>query len=258
MSILKAPECGAQWWTTGVEGEDDLEKVMKLNLQTCELLAEVNQAMIVTPRTQEDFEKTLKLVGRAQELEKSFLTWEATLSHEWRYNTVAWADSIPDCDISVSEVYPGKIDIFPDLLVAFYYNMARVSRLFLAGFIIHCVVCIYATGDSDYRTTPDYIEASRLSIEMINDIVASIPYHLGWRAAHSKEFGDQGDDGKGKSLGAYFLIWPLFSTLISDFTTDAQRNFIIGRMRYMTEEMGLNAAEMLTKVCSLFRSQEDY
>lgn len=261
MSASKAPDLGAQWWTRGAVRDDVAHEVSRLNLLTCELRADVNQAMTVMPRTQENFDRTLELIRRAQELEQGFLDWEASLSDEWRCKTVAWADTIPDSDLSISEVYSGKVDMFQDLFVASQWNMARVARLILAGIIIRCAAWICAPVD--YRTTSHYAQASRLGIEMINDIVASIPYHLGWRGfkANSEDRPTTGnissfvcgqdDIGTGKSLGAYFLIWPVFTSIVSDFATDAQRKYIIGRMRYMTEAMGINGAGVLTEVCSL-------
>jgi hypothetical protein len=94
--------------------------------------------MTVMPHTQENFSKTLELIHRAQELEQCFQDWEAGLSNEWRGQTVAQAESIPDSDLSILELYPGNVDIFPDLFIASQWNMARVSRLILAGIIIRC------------------------------------------------------------------------------------------------------------------------
>jgi hypothetical protein len=97
-------------------------------------------------------------------------------------------------------------------------------------------------------------------MEMINDIVASIPYHLGWRGFRNNSEDNpmtgnvssfvcgQNEIGTGKPLGAYFLIWPVFTSIVSDFATDAQRKYIIGRMKYMTDTMGINGAAVLTQV----------
>jgi hypothetical protein len=259
LSASKAPDLGVEWWTKGAARDDvAAHEASRLNLLTCELRADVNQAMTLMPRTPENFDKTRELIRRAQEIEQGFLDWEASLPDEWRFNTVAWADTIPDSDLSISEVYPGKVDMFSDLFVASQWNMARVARLILSGIIIRCAAWIWAPVD--YRTTSHYAQASRIGIEMINDIVASIPYHLGWRGFrnNSEESPTTGnissfvcgrdEIGTGKPLGAYFLIWPVFTSIVSDFATDAQRKYIIGRMKYMTDVMGINGAAVLTQV----------
>lgn len=262
MSASKAPDLGAEWWTGGAAGDDiAAHEASRLHLLTCELRADVNQALTLMSRTPENFDMTLELIRRAQEIEQGFLDWEASLPDVWRFKTVAWADTIPDSDLSISEVYPGKVDKFSDLFVASQWNMARVARLILSGIIIRCAASICAPVD--YRTTSHYAQASRVGMEMINDIVASIPYHLGWRdfRNHSEDNPTTGnissfvcgqdEIGAGKPLGAYFLIWPVFTSIVSDFATDAQRKYIIGRMKYMTDIMGINGAAVLTQVYHL-------
>lgn len=260
MSGSKSPDIGIDWWTRGAAIKNDISNhVLKLNLQTCELRADVNRAMTLMPRITENFSKVFELIRRAQDLEQAFQDWEASVPDEWRFKPAAWADAIPDSDLSISEVYPGNIDVYSDLFIASQWNMARVSRLFLSGIIIRCAAWICAPVD--YRTTPDYAQASRLGIDMINDIIASIPYHLGWRGFRSESTTELrirdvstfacGDTnfGSGKTLGAFFIIWPIFTAACSDFTTDAQRKYIHARMKHMTDVMGLNGAAVLTHVC---------
>jgi hypothetical protein len=93
---------------------------------------------------------------------------------------------------------------------------------------------------------------------MINDMIASIPFHLGWSDGQGR--GNFRTNGMsrfacgedytpaGKTLGAYFLVWPLFTINCSDFATDAQRRWVIGRMKYMSEIMGLSQASVLSHV----------
>jgi len=258
MSASKAPDLGVEWWTRGAARDDVAHEASRLNLLTCELRADVNQAMTLMPRALENFNKTLELIRRAQEIEQGFADWEASLPDEWRFKTVAWADTIPDSDLSISEVYPGKVDMFSDLFVASQWNMARVARLILSGITIRCAAWLCAPVD--YRTTSYYAQASRIGMEMIDDIVASIPFHLGWRGFRNNSEDNlttgnisnfvcgQNEIGTGKPLGAYFLIWPVFTSIVSDFATDAQRKYIIGRMKYMTDIMGINGAAVLTQV----------
>jgi hypothetical protein len=259
MSGSKSPDIGIDWWTRGAAIKNDISNnVLRLNLQTCELRADVNRAMTLIPRITENFSKVIELIRRAQELEQAFQDWEASVPDEWRVKPVAWAEAIPDSDLSISEVYPGKIEIYTDLFIASQWNLARVSRLFLSGIIIRCAAWICAPVD--YRTTPDYAQASRLGIDMINDIIASIPYHLGWRGFRSESTTELrtrdvsafacGDTSfeNGKTLGAFFIVWPIFTAACSDFTTDAQRKYILARMNYMTDVMGLNGAAVLTHV----------
>jgi len=260
MSASRTPDLGVVWWTKGTVEDDVAGRVSRLNLLTCELRADVNRAMTLMPRTPENWERTAELVRRAQVLEQQFIDWEANLPAEWHFKTIAWADGIQDSDLAYSEVYPGKVDVYSDVFIATTWNMARVARLLLSGIIIRCAA--WTCAPVDYRTTPDYAQASRLGIEMINNIVASVPYHLGWRGFRSHS-GDEfkmsdiagfpcGDNdlANGKTLGGYFMIWPLFTASCSDFITDAQRRFIVGRMKHMCDYMGLQGSGAIHPVCS--------
>jgi hypothetical protein len=230
---------------------------IKLNVLVTELRADTNRAMTLIPRTPENFSKILELLRRAQELEQGYLDWIDNHTEMWHYKTIAWVDAILGSDLSSSEVYPGRVDMYSDLNIAGMWNNVRVARLFLAGIVIRCAAWI--VSPIDYRTTPEYASASRLGTEMINDMIASIPFHLGWSDGQGRDnFRTGGMSGfacgedhnsAGKALGAYFLAWPLFTINCSDFTTDAQRRWVIGRLKYMSEIMGLNQASVLSHVC---------
>lgn len=232
--------------------------VIKLNLQTSELRAEVNRFMALMPRTAETYEQVADLIRQAQDLERAFQDWEASLPVEWACMTAAWAEAIPDSDLGTSEVYPGRVDIYTDLFIACHWNLARAARLMLAGVVIRCTA--WSCAPVHYTTAPGYAAASRLGMDMINEIIASIPYHLGWRgfgneatSPHNTQDVSAFPCGNpsletGKMLGAFFIVWPIFTVLCSDFTTDAQRKYILARMHYMSEVMGFNGAAVLTHV----------
>ncbi|KAL3426144.1 negative acting factor [Phlyctema vagabunda] len=252
MSASKAPMLGTEWWIAEAIKDETSQFVTKLNLRVAELRAELNQILATSPRNQENFEKVLALMRRAQGMEQDYLAWEDQLPDLWRVRTVAWIDNVPDGDLYKADVCPGKVDMYDDIFIASVWNMARVSRLFISGIIIRCAAWVCAPVD--YRTTPEYATAARLGVDMISDIVASIPYHLGWRTDEYGHLtpGDLSGFACGtdnitspKALGGFFCIWPLFSTSCSDFTTDSQRKWIKGRLLFISETMGMNQAKTI-------------
>jgi hypothetical protein len=94
---------------------------------------------------------------------------------------------------------------------------------------------------------------------MVNDMIASIPFHLGWSDGQGTyDFKTGGISAfvcgeayspVGKVVGALFISWPLFTVHCSDFTTNAQRRWVVGRLKYMSEIMGLSQASVLSHVC---------
>jgi len=254
MSASRAPDLGTDWWIADAVKEHTAQIVTKLQLHTAELRADVNRCMMMIPRNPENIAKVLDLMRRAQDIEQGFLEWIGDLPDVWRFETAAWVDNVSVSDLLQSDVFPGKVDVYSDMWIACVWNMARVSRLFLSGIVVRCAAWI--CSPVDYRTTPEYASAARLGVDMINDIIASIPFLLGWRTENDVQLrpadvsafacGDDRDAAACKGLGAYFCIWPLFSSNCSDFTTDAQRTWIKGRMRFIQEMMGINQAGTLS------------
>lgn len=161
----------------------------------------------------------------------------------------------------MAEVFPGKVDMYSDVSIAHMWNQLRVARFFASGAIVRCAAWI--SSPVDYRTTPEYAQAVRLCADLVTDIIASTPYHLGWRVGHggvlkSGDFASfmSGDSGvtSAKAIGGFFMMWPLFAISNTDFISDSQRAWAKGRLMYVSETLGLNHAKVLSNVCRHFLS----
>ncbi|KAL8341318.1 hypothetical protein RB598_003319 [Gaeumannomyces tritici] len=152
-----------------------------------------------------------------------------------------------------AEVFPGRVDMYPDFWIASVTNMCRTSRLIMASIIVRCAA--WVCSPVDYRTTPEYATAARTSVDVITDIIASVPYHLGWHlsrkdviARHDLSGFACGSDEVVKGLSGYFLTWPLTCVHSQDYTTDAQRAWVCGRLKYIGNELGVRYALMLSEL----------
>ena len=96
-------------------------------------------------------------------------------------------------------------------------------------------------------------------MDCITDIISSVPYHFGWHLQKKEQLilkdpslsgFVRGDDEKLglKGLAGYFLTWPLSCIISQDFTTDSQRAWSIGRLRYIGDELGVKYAHILADV----------
>jgi hypothetical protein len=196
----------------------------------------------------------LDMIRRCQTVEQDFGNWSKDLPEAFRYKTVAWEDNVPNGDYSKAEVYPGRVDAYQDLWVVSVWNMMRVSRIIVASLIVRCAAWVCAP--LDYRTTPEYATAARTCVETITDILASVPYQLGWFATR-KDLLDRanlssfecGHEDALKGLPGYFLTWPLACVLGQDYTTDSQRAWAKGRLEFIGDQVGVRYAHMLTEVC---------
>ncbi|KAK3496584.1 hypothetical protein B0T13DRAFT_489154 [Neurospora crassa] len=120
----------------------------------------------------------LSLMRRSQDLDRAVVDWMACLPPHWHYRTLCWQNYVANTDYAHAEVFPGRVDVYNDVWIASVWNMARVTRLILASITVRCAA--WACSPVDYRTTPEYAHSARVCAEVIGDVLASVPYHLGW------------------------------------------------------------------------------
>lgn len=253
----KAPIMGVDWWISDAVKDSSAAECQKINIKTSELRAEVTRLMTTVARTPENIELMLTLIRRAQTVDRECVQWMKNVPDSWGYKSVAWEDSVPSGDFSRAEVFPGRVDVYRDFYIASVWNMVRVTRLVLASVIVRCAA--WVCSPVDYRTTPEYATAARTCVDTITDIIASVPYHLGWHLKPERKHLLEkqlsgfacGDDDSLKGLAGYFLTWPLGCVQSQDYTTDAQRSWLKGRLRYIADELGVKYAHILCQVSSL-------
>ncbi|KAM5372910.1 hypothetical protein ACJZ2D_007247 [Fusarium nematophilum] len=253
LSTGRAPIMGVEWWITdGVKNRFGAE-CQRLNIRTAELRAEVNRLMTTLARSPENIELLLDMIRRCQTLDQQHVTWIKELPDYFRYKAVAWEDHVPNGNYGLAEVFPGRVDAYQDLWVVSVWNLMRTSRLILASLIVRCAA--WVCSPVDYRTTPEYATAARTCVDMITDIISSVPYQLGWfskrrellERANLSAFGC-GEEDALKGLPGYFLTWPLTCVQGQDYTTDAQRAWVKGRLHFIGNQLGVRYANILNEL----------
>ncbi|KLU84583.1 hypothetical protein MAPG_03623 [Magnaporthiopsis poae ATCC 64411] len=249
----KAPIYGIEWWMSDAVKSAAAASCQSINIKAGELRAEVTKLMTTLARTPENIELMLALIRRAQLIDQEAVMWLRDLPPGWRHKTVAWEDNVPGGDYSKAEVFPGRVDMYPDFWIASVTNMCRTSRLIMASIIVRCAA--WVCSPVDYRTTPEYATAARTCVDVITDIIASVPYHLGWHltrkdviARHDLSGFACGSEEVVKGLSGYFLTWPLTCVHSQDYATDAQRAWVCGRLKYIGNELGVRYALMLSEL----------
>lgn len=260
MASGKPPALGSEWWISDLAKDDIGAFTIKISIHIAELRHEINEALATYSRTPENFQKVLDFMKRAQALEQDFHAWNDSIPEEWRPRTVAWVDQIPGGEIAKAEVCPGKVDMYDDVWLASTWNHCRVARLFISGSIVRCAAWI--SSPVDYRTTPEYAQSVRLCVDLVTDIIASIPYQLGWRMGSNGALTTPGDNMSGlavsetfsspKAIGGAFCMWPLMAVNNSDYSSDSQRNWAKGRLLWIADNLGMKHARVLSAVSSPF------
>ncbi|KAA8628587.1 hypothetical protein SMACR_08912 [Sordaria macrospora] len=260
------PPLGADWWVDGIGDGHLLPSTMhRFALRVSELRAEASALLASITRTVEDIELMHQLAHRVRFLDQEIASWLLALPPNLRFKTLCWLSPkavglSPRRPYSELEVFPGRVDMYPDFVTASIWNTARTVRLVLASLNIRMVA--WLSAPADYRTTAEYATSKAICEGNIADVLASVPYHLGW---HTKKEGlfDNDTDRSGfacgyedtiKALPAWFLIWALTCVKNHDMATDDQRVWVKGRLRFIADYVGLKYANIVNDVGHSFPS----
>ena len=255
VSAISGPACNSVLINATVNQleQDDRSRVLnRLNLKVANLRADAEKIVILAERTPSNIEQVLKLLRRSEALEKSYVDWLQSLPPSWDIKTVAWIDSINE-DITESSVHPGRVDSFAELWIAFTYSFICSCRLFIWTTILRCIA--WLGEPQDYKLSPEYSVASRVCGQIVEDIVASVPYYFGWRGDKAlfmgvgrANFACGTEQGSIKGVSGIFALLPIFTAATSDFATPSQRLFLRGRMQSIYASTGMNQAAVLLHV----------
>ncbi len=225
-----------------------------MNIRMAALRADNDLTTTLQTRTTENLEKVLKLLRRAEALEREYVAWIETLPPNWNIKTVAWIDS-DIRDLTESIVHPGRVDAYGELWMAYFYNIVRACRLFIWTTILRCAAWI--NNPQDYRLAREYTTAAGVCRQIIEDIIASVPYFFGWNRSNNMAMADKSNFACGlsgessiKGLAGIFAMWPIFAAAASDFASQSQRIYLRGRLKYIAEMMGINQAVIMLDVNS--------
>ncbi|KAL1839715.1 hypothetical protein VTJ49DRAFT_1220 [Mycothermus thermophilus] len=259
---------GSEWWMSGGDTNTLFSRCQRFALSYGELRTEVDRFLITTLSSRshepEPLSQQRHLQKRVHDLDRDVLHWLASIPEPFRFRTVG---TVSEDDLEQharggfirygeTEVFPGRLDVYPDFVTAMAWNMARVIRMLLAALTVR--LGAWASAPADYRTSPEYEKARRTSQVAISDIIASVPYHLGGSLngkplAPGAGSGEPerlsgfvcGEEGGSKALPAQFLIWSLTCVKNCDFTTEEQRAWARGRLRFIADGVGLKYAHIV-------------
>lgn len=104
----------------------------------------------------------------------------------------------------------------------------------------------------------DQIQFSRIVIqENINDICASVPFHLSTHAVSPSADVSISVNAPPPSAAANSLIWPLFIAGTTRFCPVTTRTWIIGRLQYIGTAMAVRQASMMADVVARHRDMPE-
>ncbi|KUJ23718.1 uncharacterized protein LY89DRAFT_603906 [Mollisia scopiformis] len=247
------PIPGVTWWMR-FGTKDNLPAICaRLNLEVATLHAKCNSVLTSASKTlTSDLESVLEVLKLAKALDAEFKEWEASLPRSWRYGIVAWIDEdeCDDADLEDMKAFPGRTDEYVDISIATAFNMMRASRMMLCGDIVRASAWLCPTYQ-DYRTMPEFGAAVRTSKDLIEDILASVPYFLGGGPGNPP-LAERPQSGKASLVGTaalgLFITWPLMVCKMSDYATERQRKWAEGRLRFIANDLWIGQARLFSKI----------
>lgn len=259
LSSGTAPCMGVNWWLRETEHADPVgTRAQRYALEISDLRAEVTRLMASLPRHDRGLEFMLEMLRKIQRLDRQIANWLHKLPPEYKYESLYWEDD--GVAHRHSAMFPGRVDIYHDLVTACVLNSIRASRIILESISIR--VAAWICSPADYRATPDYKTAVHTIKTNITDIVSSIPFLLNTISSTGQIVSQYqpavvnnglgsficGSDEQSKMVGGLFVSWPLSTVRTCDFTTDEQREYAAGRLDYIAHELGIRYASTLSEV----------
>jgi hypothetical protein len=213
------------------------------------------------PKTDENESEVSHLRLKANSIDAELVEWAGSLPKHWMYKQMAFVEEDSGEELKTASSYPGRIDTYQDLSIAGIWNSYRVFRTSMLGVIVRCTA--WLTSPQPYQRAPEVLRASQLVSQLVDEICASVPFHLGQSMSKSKNkspdpTGNLPRETEGyhncgpRALGGFFLLWPLTTAATCDSTSLRQRDWILGRLSFISENMGVLQADLASKVRMFF------
>jgi len=138
--------------------------------------------------------------------------------------------------------WPGKVEAYFDLYVAGVWNTSRTARLLLISLILKLSSVTY---DAD-----TYAREQKEAQVLVDDIIASIPYHLSDGLPRFLAEGGKGEGllEPGRPVGGLLLMHPIYvaSTLL--IVPQEMREYLKDCLSWIGINMGIGQASVFAKV----------
>lgn len=249
---------GANWWLKESEACDPIgARFQRFSLEISDLRAEVTRMMACLARTEDGLEIMLEMLRRIKNLDHQMATWTAGLPAEYQPQTLYYEVDRGSSggggggggSLRTAAVFPGRVDVYRDMVTAAVLNGTRAARIILGSLLIR--VAAWICSPADYRLSPDYVTAVRTVRAVTADLVAAVPFMLsafgGDGGIASGSFAC-GADVQAKMVGGLMASWPLSTVRTCDFSTDDQREWAVGRLMAISQDLGIKYAESLANV----------
>ncbi|OBT74023.1 hypothetical protein VF21_05986 [Pseudogymnoascus sp. 05NY08] len=183
------------------------------------------------------------LKADAISLSNQFAHWQATQPDVLIPNLLGQIPAPCHGSATQAGAWPGRVDTYFDHYIAGVWNTSRAARLLLLDLILALSDALNDKEDHAHERS----EAARL----IEDIVASIPYHL---TDDLRSFIGGGVDREltpGRAVGGILLMHPLFVASRVGTVGEEMREYLQECLMWIARNMGIGQAARFAKATGI-------
>lgn len=197
------------------------------------------------------------IIARSLELDGIILSiFTSKLPSGWEYQKI-YTTAKADC------IYNGCYHMYFNSWISQIWNSMRTLRVMLNELIRETLLKAFSSKPP-LLTGPEYVAQYQISTdvlyEMQDEILATVPQHLGYVSSSPNSDGLSGTDGllvpfsdrdnfpTTRLSGPYFLIWPLMFVGTMDIATEDVKKFVTTNLRNIGITLGLQQAIALAGV----------
>ena len=154
--------------------------------QVAELL-EISNRVHTFADSEDRISCALDLIGRCSSCDFHLAQWAESSHASWQYISTVDATS----NMADLEILSRRSDTYTDVFIARSWNYYRVARIFIQVILIkYCMYSDEQTMQAHLKSSttdsrPGSVKFKQRLMDMVNDVCASIPFHLGRCAGHN-------------------------------------------------------------------------
>ncbi|PYI03110.1 hypothetical protein BO78DRAFT_400005 [Aspergillus sclerotiicarbonarius CBS 121057] len=190
-------------------------------IRVCNFCAAVKDGTLTQPT---------EIIRSALDLDADLVSILLSVPDSWVYSTA----ELPEFkqERTMHAVWGDKIHLYRNLTISTAWNKYRSTRLILHELIINTVhTCpLNIISHQERQTLLD--QSQKMSRQIVQDICASVPYHLG-----------TSDRGSNPTIsGGITIVWPLLVTATSRFASRDFREWVMSCLDGIGHYLGINQA----------------
>ncbi|MCJ1434236.1 hypothetical protein MMC27_003603 [Xylographa pallens] len=196
-----------------------------------------------------DFSDSARVVSVAFDIDAELADWAACCPEQYVYNTV----TIQSRSESVFSDYYHTYD---SIWTAWTWNSYRSVRILLNDMLLQQLAHL-SQYPSNFQEPHEYstlryetqiLRCKSLLVQLTQDICASVPFYLGYYNQQDSLVSNQVTPA---AAGGNLLLWPLYTAACTNVVSDMMRSWVIGRLHYIAEAMGIRQATALAHLLSI-------